>query len=710
MGTVHDDDIGRERRQHWLQALAFFGALAVMATVLYSSILLGVRRKAQERRDVTSTVRQQVALTAAPQETAAAQDTAVAEDRSQRQSTPVVTPRQAIDGENTERLRLLAHWGKGLLLDIKWSPDGRLLAMGTATGIYLYDPQLHEEAGYLETTAQVWELVFSPDGQTLAANLVDGRVQLWQARTCTLERTIAIPDPAYGIAFSPDGALLVAGEGQEHEIWLWQEGMTSMLRGTSRSTGKLVRMTFSQQGNALAAGWDDGVVEVWYISGDKLVAVLQANVEKGAQHPAFSPDGQYLASGAGDIVHLWNAQEGTLLYNLGGHNGAGIRAAFSPNGEILATTDDENVRFFRSSSGLLLKRVAGIADLRQVVFSPDGHAVAIAQTLDGSVQIREVEGDRVTEVLQGYAAPVKSVVFSPDGHLLASGTVGGAASLWEVEGGFATHTLKPLNLLSTGAVAFSPNGQLVAVGAESAHVSLWDVESGQLTHTLAIPGSAPTTMFSVYPTRGVTSVVLSRYGPIYALAFSPDGRMLAAGWEGGKVLLWRLEDRVVDSVLETHLLYSNIDSVTFSPDGKFVAAVDSQGAVWLWYMETQRLLRAVVEKSRVTSSIAFSPSGQTLACAAGDAVHLWRPSSQIVLHSLTEPGAITRSIAFSPSGQVLAAGYEDGTIRLWRIADGQCLLTLQAHTSSVSSVTFSPDGRLLAAGSYDGTVSLWGVR
>ncbi len=708
--TTDQDDEARERRQHWLQVLAFFGALVVMTTVLYSSILLRDKKKAQERRDVTSTVQQQAVLTAAPQKTAAACGTAQAEDRFSRQSTPLTMPRRAIDEGNAEQLQLLARWGKGLLLDIEWSPDGHFLAMGTATGVYLYDPRLHQDAGYLETGAQVWEVAISPDGQTLAASLVDGQVQIWRAEDCTLERVITTIDPASGADFSPDGTLLVAGEGQEHEVWLWQEGTTRILRGKSSSTGKLVRLALSRQGDAMAAGWDDGVVELWRVTDDGLVIALQANVEKGAQHPAFSPDGQYLASGSDDMVHVWNVQEGVLMYNLGGHNGANIHATFSPDSQVLVTADDESLRFFRSPSGLLLKRVIGRADLRQVVFSPDGLEVAVAQALDGTVQIRQVEGDRLIDTLQGYGAPIKSIMFSPDGQLLASGTLGGAVNIWQVEEGFPKHALQPLSLLSTGAVAFSPDGRLLAVGTENAAVALWDVESGLLTHTLAVPGTRAPTVLYIPPTSGSNSVVVSRYAPIYAVAFSPDSRTLAAGWEGGKILFWRLADHTLDSVLETHMLHSDIESLAFSPDGKFLAAIDSDGAVWLWQVETKRLLRTLVEKSRATSSIAFSPSGQTLACATDDAVHFWRSSGQAALHSLPESSAAAGGIAFSPDGQVLAAGYEDGLIRLWRIQDGECLLTLPAHTSSVVTVAFSPDGRLLATGSYDGTVRVWGVK
>ncbi len=95
---------------------------------------------------------------------------------------PVPRPAAAISPQNAGRVAQLARWGKGTVNRVAWSPDGRLLAVASSLGIYLYDAQTLEEVRFIETDSWVASVAFSPDGQTLASESWDGTVRLWGVR------------------------------------------------------------------------------------------------------------------------------------------------------------------------------------------------------------------------------------------------------------------------------------------------------------------------------------------------------------------------------------------------------------------------------------------------------------------------------------------------------------------------------------------------
>ena len=73
-------------------------------------------------------------------------------------------------------------------------------------------------------------------------------------------------------------------------------------------------------------------------------------------------------------------------------------------------------------------------------------------------------------------------------------------------------------------------------------------------------------------------------------------------------------------------------------------------------------------------------------------------------------GDVVRSLAFSPSGKTLASGSRDATIKLWNMPAGRKLATLQSHAGGIWSLAFSPDGKTLVSGSMDRTIKLWEIK
>ncbi len=247
------------------------------------------------------------------------------------------------------------------------------------------------------------------------------------------------------------------------------------------------------------------------------------------------------------------------------------------------------------------------------------------------------------------------------------------------------------------------------------------------------------------------SVFTETFGGVTSLAFSPDGRFLAAGTTRGEIRIWQAisgqpyltlqghtnwvlsidfspdghrlvsgsEDQTirlwqVDTGQCVHIWHEEtmgqVNVITFSSDGSLLVSGSSDPILRLWDGETRRCLRTWSGHTNQVRTVAFSGDGKRLASGSADhTIRLWAVDTDQPIAVFKGHTDWVLSVAFSPDGQTLASSSGDQTIRLWTVESEQCLHTLRGHTGRVWSITFSPDGRVLISGSEDGTVRLWDV-
>ena len=250
---------------------------------------------------------------------------------------------------------------------------------------------------------------------------------------------------------------------------------------------------------------------------------------------------------------------------------------------------------------------------------------------------------------------------SPDGQKIAIFADGvNNAEIWRIDPEEHLMSLSDANgyseTIDISLLVFSPNGQyLASAGWGEMHpcVHLWDLDSKKLLNSIVLVEIGP-----------------SYHRPVYSLAFSPDGKLLALlGWDGS-VHIWDFQKdhlTIVRTGEQADDLGATSD-LAFSPDSKFLAYGEGiwSKTIHIYDVHDSKSNREI-EGYLGKKAIFFSPNGDLLAICGNDAVRLWDFKTGEKLISLPIPGA--EDAAFSPDGTRLATfGAQDG-LRLWGVTE-----------------------------------------
>jgi WD40 repeat protein/serine/threonine protein kinase len=534
---------------------------------------------------------------------------------------------------------------------LTYSPDSRYLAAAMHTGrVLVWDATRGERLPTLEAhQGRIWQVAFGPDSRQLASTGNDGNIRLWDVTSGKEVGSLPRQEvPAKGVVFRPDGRLLSAGADGTVKVWDPATGRElSSYRGSVKYVGLAL---FSPDGRRLAWATNEGIVKVWDTATGQEQCTLQGHTFD-VRGVAFSPDGQRLATAGFDkTIRLWDAATGRETLTIHGHPDGVNNVAFSPDGRrLISASYDHTLRIWDATpltseppTGAVLT-LSGQPHLLSVAFSPNGQQLA-AGSLDGTVTVWDAASGRQAWSIRAHADHARGVAFSADGRLLASASWDGTVKLWDAATG---RERRPLSLRSEGAasVAFSPDGRLLAAGTWGGAV-LWD------TTTWEQVGA---------PLKQSTS-------PVPSVAFAPDSRrLITAGASQRNAQLWDVSARAVIRTLEGH--GSPVGAVAFSPDGKVIATGSNDKTVKVWDAATGEEIHTLRGHAGYVGRAAFSPDGRYLASGSWDStVKVWDPATGREVCTLRGHAGTISGVAFRPDGKRLASasGYAGhGEIRVW---------------------------------------------
>jgi WD40 repeat protein len=314
-------------------------------------------------------------------------------------------------------------------------------------------------------------------------------------------------------------------------------------------------------------------------------------------------------------------------------------------------------------------------------FSADGGR-AVSGSADGTLVIWEPTRGVAVHTLRGHEGEVLSIALSPDGKYIASGGSDKTVKVWDSSTGVLLRTLVGHDG-SVNSVALSHNNEQVVSGGDDGSVRLWNILDGRQVNVFSYP-----------------------LGEVRAVAFSPDGQQVACGGAGCELLLYDVSGNHPAAPLPTDW---PITSVAYSRDGKRLAAAGFQGMVTQWDCSDRRqLLNLVVSDYTTVNAVSFSPDGDFLVTCGETGVRIWDSATAAPVMSLPAHHGPVNAVAFNPDGRSILAANEEGTLTLWDIASARSEGDILAgHAGSVSCVVWAEDCTRIVSGSADGTVKVW---
>lgn len=470
-------------------------------------------------------------------------------------------------------------------------------------------------------------------------------------------------------------------------------------------------LCFSPDGKTLASSSRDGTVRLWNSQTGVEIAKLLQDWE-GAFAVRYQHDGKSLMIGDSRGVSLRDASTHRLIGALGGAPRATQRIIQSPPGDYLAANAfGKTIHVWDGQQRALKTLTTETYGWSTAALSPNG-LLAVADA-DGVGVVYELPGFKERQRFQfgGYGM---RLAFSPKGRWLAISAYEAQTPIriWDLDQGNVVRQL----ILDTPAyeLAFSPDGSLLAA------------IGGQASNATVPPGRKRVEPFVVgWKTDDWTRSFETHdhEEPAMALAFSPDGTLLATG--GGdssirlseprngqsvRVIAGERKRPVKESLVQAQRRFEQMGPtrcVAVSPKGDQVAAGGADQNATIWDVASGQPIHVLKGLGGSVEAIAYSPDGTKLLVAAGNDAKVFSPSTGAQLAELKGHTAPIKSATFLPDGNRAMTGSEDTSIHIWDVGTSQSIRLLTGHTAGVWTVAASSDGKLLASGGDDKALRLW---
>lgn len=672
------------------------------------------------------------------------------------------------------------------LKQLPWHNQETQLKAGVMTALIESVSWVREKNRIEEHKGGVVSLSYNRDGSIASAS-ADGTIKIWKGDGNLIQTFLIQKSPeeksAASVSFSPDGKSLASGGPDgivrifiKKDDGTWKKDKTWLVHNdcnvekvTNDSNLEQVNVvSFSRDGELLAAGGQNGTVKVWQLDGGKQIGCYKdPKNPKAVLGLSFNSVGT-IAFGYGNDVYLWQFQQHQDAKPVQIYADDSIYQVnsidFNPHNHTLASgSSDGTIKLWK------------LIDDNQIKLKPS--------QLEKPLQLGELCNDESSDT-----CGVLSVRFSPDGATIASGGKDNTVKIWESKDGklltnFTGHTNYVMS------VSFDRSGQTLASASNDNTIKLWNSRSHHLTiipndsttqsvsfnnqvnsPILAAANRNQVTFWSINVNdllKGKEGIykqpeIIEASGDIYKVTFSPNDKLLATVYDNTVKICpinshWLPESNACrklyfDPTKHFDPTKQKILAVTVNNNNDLIATASASGDVHLGILDLP--LRKMSRKKRfpnkgIALSVRFSPDQNLLASSGkyglkliyldsrtpklislpGDPVfndvafgahklvagagndgkvRIWTLEGQsaTLIKKFGQNSSPLTTVLFNPTKSYLAAANEKGEIFLWKL-DGTLIAKLIGHSRYVESLSFSPDGQILASGSDDHSTILW---
>ena len=595
--------------------------------------------------------------------------------------------------------------GKGVLSDMKVSPDGSRLAIASSSGIWLYDvsvKQASNKSAIALLTGHngiVNHLTFSPDGNMFASIGIDKTIRIWETSTGKHLFTLTTPKPTgefRSVKFIRDGKTLAGRCSDDYRVYLWDvttgkylesfRPKLPMIRlGQDRNWQFAIDTYFDHIGNiTFAISNKDGTISIREgrtgLEKIRLVGYTDETqfFSVNKEHDPLSPSKPtvripLVRPGEKPLVPKQLRADGTpypIQYLLSAPSHAGINYEKQPAKWISELEFASAGKILRGRSKYMLAQGNGYR------FS------------GGPTEIWDVE---TGEQLASFPICVSDVIFSGDGKTLA--IIGdGGVSVWDVA------TRQEIGVFNGPVKAtFSGDGKTLCI-IENNRFTFWDINT-----------RSEITTFNPFQVQGLISFNPERF------TLSQNGVLLAAEDHDGTVGVWETKGQQKRAIITTEKTFTSLE---FKHDGETLLSGNVMGFMETWNCNTGKSrFKGALGKS--INGLFYHKDNTTLTVVKDSTLVRFYPREEhSLLNAENWSGSVSfgdgthlrvKVLAFSSNGKRLATkNSKNRLVDLWDITVGQSPQYISSVQYHRGPIALSPDGTILATVSKsDNGADLW---
>ncbi|RMF47573.1 MAG: WD40 repeat domain-containing protein [Anaerolineae bacterium] len=626
-------------------------------------------------------------------------------------ATPSITPAQvndipvsplALNEHNAaQQMQLISRIGKGQVTAVAWSPAGDYLAVATGRGVYLFATNTWNEIRLLETGWLPRDVAFNPDGSLLA--VAGGKyASVWKVSTGVKIQDMQPDDTLYSsvtLVFGPHnllgrtGYILGAGDPQA-AVTLWNTETGEILKTSSLFTGGN-GVAFSPDGRLMVFPSETGFeTEILSVPDMKVLATEPWSVGS----VLFDTSGNTILTTPPHVVEhprlsAWdvNTKKGMLVLYQDSAVPCWYLKVTGPTG---ICSGEDSIWVLNLQNVTVKARIQLPSHLIDVSVNPDGTLLALANS--ESVIVQDMDGRIIVSLpFTAFSAVAVGMTNTDVPYLVVTADLHGDIHLWNLETGAIIRTITG-DMGKIISLAISPDRQTLAGINYEGRLTLWQLSDGHETYTFRIaPDKAGRIRFTC---DGTQIVMVNGDGDIFALQLS-TGKVVSLGAVDSMVsyamaIPWRFDDGGACRISTWHYEGNTVQIQNILTEETLTLPYNAQ------WDET------------FIEAIAVNTARDLIAIGAPRGGEIWSLDTRQVLaqfdgHEMRGGDGWLGTIdylRFSPhSDLLLSVGY-DSTTRLWNARTGQALRVLQVCCFAA----FTPDGRYLVTAG-DGVIRLWGV-